>query len=215
MTRAKTSTVAIAILRFLLGLERGGGGFRRRGVSGWATGAEIHAGTGSSYLSEDLRSLHAAGRVIRDDARIPGTRAPAWAYRITDAGARHLAGELQTVHVPVRDPAAAGDEGVYVRPGIAAALRALRHASEKALRKPLVPAEPEWRTSRQLSAWLDEARTGREPRFFSDELAWMVRAGLAERRDEPATLYRIAPAGLAVKPMVWREPAEITPAATG
>ena len=42
-----------------------------------------------------------------------------------------------------------------------------------------------------------------------------VRAGLAERRDQPATLYRIAPAGLAVKPMVWREPAGITPAATG
>jgi hypothetical protein len=205
MTRS-TSTLATAILRFLLKLAQGGAGFERRGVTGWASVAEIHTGTGCSALAEDLAVLLAAGMVSRDDARIARTRAPVWVYRITDAGAQHIAGEHGAPHASVPAPDEAEDERVYVRPGVAAALRALTAAKTEALSDPVLPDAPEWRTSRQLTRALDGNR------FFSDELAWVVAAGLAERRDDPTILYRITAAGQAVKAMEWREPADAEPA---
>lgn len=204
MTRS-TSPLATAILRFLLKLVQGGGGFERRGVTGWAAVPEIHTGTGCSSLAEDIAVLMAAGLVSRDDARIAGTSAPVWVYRITDAGAQHIGGEQRTAHAGVPAPDEAEDERVYVRPGVAAALRALTAAKTEALPNPVLPDAPEWRTSRQLTSAIDGTR------FFSDELAWVVRAGLAERRDDPLTLYRITAEGQAVKAMEWREPADAEP----
>lgn len=208
MTRS-TSTQATAILRFLLKLAQEGAGFERRGVTGWAAVAEMHTGTGCASLAEDIAFLLAARMVSRDDARIAGTSAPVWVYRITDAGAQHITAEQRTAHAGVPAPDEAGDERVYVRPGVATALRALTAAKTEALPNPVVPDAPEWRTSRQLTSALDGYR------FFSDELAWVVRAGLAERRDGPLTLYRITAAGQAVKAMEWREPAGAEPAAGG
>ncbi len=209
MTRAKMSDVALSILRFLRDLERGGRGFERRGVSGWASSPEIQAATGKSYLSEDLVQLHRRGRLQRDDARIAATVSPVWVYRITDTGARQLATADGSEHVSVSAPTADTDERVCVRPGVLAALHALRHAAADGahLPNPAIPDAPAWRTSLQLTNWLKEEgeRTGQEQRFFSDELAWMVRSGIAERRNDPVTLYRITSAGLGVKAMMWRE----------
>lgn len=208
MTRS-TSPLVTAILRFLLKLVQGGGGFERRGVTGWAAVPEIHTGTGCSSLAEAIAVLMAAGMVSRDDARIAGTSAPVWVYRITDAGAQHLAESDGTARVSVPAPDAGEDERVYVRPGVAAALRALTAAKTEALPNPVLPDAPEWRISRQLTSAIDGTR------FFSDELAWVVRAGLAERRDDPVTLYRITAAGQAVKAMEWREPVFAEPATAG
>ncbi|HEX8213090.1 MAG TPA: hypothetical protein VF584_23140 [Longimicrobium sp.] len=87
----------------------------------------MHTGTGCASLEEDIAVLMAAGMVSRDDARIAGTSAPVRVYRITDAGAQHIAGEQRTAQasVPAPDEAEDEDERVYVRPGVAAALRAL------------------------------------------------------------------------------------------
>lgn len=209
MTRAKTSAIGIAILRYLRDLEARNAGFERRGVRGWASAAEIQKGTSTSWVSEDLAQLGRRGLVARDDARIPGAAKPLWVYRITDAGARHLSELDASPHVSVAEPTTAADDRVYVRRGVQAALRAMRHATLEALPKPVVPDVPEWRTSLQLTQWLGqeaERTGGPEEQFLSDDLAAAVAAGLAERRDEPAILYRITAPGLALQPMVWHEP---------
>lgn len=63
--------------------------------------------------------------------------------------------------------------------------------------------------------WRDDER--REPvvmqTVFTEDLNWLVRAGLAQRfgvppvgRGRPTVLYRVTPAGAAVIPLDWRDP---------
>ncbi|HEU0299336.1 MAG TPA: hypothetical protein VFR37_07780 [Longimicrobium sp.] len=98
---------------------------------------------------------------------------------------------------------------MFIKPHVRAALEALRHADQHRGRREWVLGEPEWRTSRELTSWLERRRGGgKTPRiFYSDDMAACVQLGLAERRDEPKIIYRVTPLGRSVRPLIWREPA--------
>jgi hypothetical protein len=142
-----------------------------------------------------------------------------WVYRITDETARRMAELEGTEHVPVQASGRSLGKRRYVRPGVKAALDALRYAAENSsARRARIAGEPEWRTARELTSWLraEGDRTGDQRSFFSDDLAWAVRTGLMERRElppppnsiRPVIAYRITEAGAAVKPLVWHDPKE-------
>lgn len=211
------------LLAYLRDLERGHGGYELYGVRGWASAGEIQEAAQNrrrernaprvefSGGAEELRSLASRRLLSRVDARIPGASAPVWVYRIKDAGARRTAAAADVEHSRVKAPRDRPETRVFVRPQMRAALDALRHADQHQHpgRREWVPGEPEWRTSRELTAWLKTRRAGgRTPRiFFADDLAACVQIGFAERRDEPAgIIYRLTPFGREVRPLVWRDP---------
>ncbi len=68
-----------------------------------------------------------------------------------------------------------------------------------------------WRASRELTRLVEkeDEETGLSPgrSFFSEDLAWLARVGLADRQVVAKThIYRVTPAGLAVQRLDWKEP---------
>jgi hypothetical protein len=113
-------------------------------------------------------------------------------------------------HTRVKAPRDRPEARVFVRPHIRAVLDALRYADQHPGRREWVPGEPEWRSSRELTAWLRTRRGGgKTPRiFFADDLAAAVQFGLVERRDEQGgIIYRLTSFGRDVRPLVGRDPA--------
>lgn len=215
------SSLGFELLAYLRDLERGRGGYELYGVRGWATAAEIQEAVEKrrreqnaprvefSGGADELRSMAARRLLTKVDARIPGASAPVWLYRIRDAGARRVAAAEGEEHQRVKPPRQRPETRVFIRPQVRAALDALRHADQHPGRRVWMPGEPEWRTSRELTAWLKTRRGGgKTPRiFFADDLAACVQFGFAERRDEPTIIYRLTPFGRDVRPLVWRDPA--------
>lgn len=215
------SPLGYELLAYLRDLERGRGGYELYGVRGWASAPEIQEAVENrrrernaprvefSGGADELRSLASRRLLSRVDARIPGATAPVWLYRIKDAGARRVAAAAGEEHSRVKAPRDRPETRVFVRPAVRAALDALRHADQHPGRTEWVPDQPEWRTSRELTAWLKTRRAGgKTPRiFFADDLAACVQYGFAERRDEPAIIYRLTQFGRDVRPLVWRDPA--------
>jgi hypothetical protein len=210
------SPLGYELLEFLRDLNRVRGGYELHGVAGWATAPEIKQRVIQRRRSrnaprfefsggaEELGRLAKRGLLTRRDARIPGASAPVWLYRITDTGARCLPGEHRKVRPPGEEP----DDRVFVRPGMRAALDALRHANANPPEQEWVPGDPGWATSRELSAWLESLPRRRgvaPPIFFTDDISACVRAGLAVRRDLSRPIYRITRAGKDLKPLEWRE----------
>ncbi len=219
---APISELGYELLGYLRDLEWGRGGYERHGVRGWASVREIQEAVvqrrrerkAPRYqlgfeAAEGLRALSARGLLSRVDARTPGASAPVWLYRITDAGARRVSAAVDVQHQWVKPPGKRPETRVFIRPYVRAALEALKHAEQHPGARVWVPGEPEWRTSRELTAWLGRRRGGgKTPRiFYSDDMAACVQLGFAERRDDPKIIYRVTPLGRAVKPLVWREPA--------
>jgi hypothetical protein len=220
--RRKTpvSSPGLELLAYLRDLEQGRGGYELRGVRGWATAGEIQEAVVQRRRSapchqtgfeagDVLRALAARGLISRVDARTPGASVPVWLYRIADVGARHVSAAEDVQHQWVKPPRQRPEIRVYTRPHVRAALDALKYADKNPGPRVWVPGEPEWRTSRELTAWLARRRGGgKTPRiFFSDDMAACVQLGLAERRDDPKIIYRVTPLGRAVQPLVWRDPA--------
>lgn len=218
-----TTTAAlhgIHLLAYLRDQARRGGGYELRGVRGWATAADVGDATNTYRAGEHLTTAFKGGYVIREDVRVPGAPAPVWVYRITDETARRMAELEGTEHVPVQASGRSVGKRRYLRPGVKAALDALRYAAENSsARRARIAGEPEWRTARELTNWLraEGDRTGDQRSFFSDDLTWAVKTGLIERRElppppnsphsiRPVIVYRITAAGAAVKPLVWHDP---------
>jgi hypothetical protein len=206
------------VLAYLRRLARGGG-YELAGVRGWATAADVGDATGLSGAGDDLRAAVQRRELVREDVSVPDATAPVWVYRITDDTARKLAELEGGEHIPIQPPNQAGPARVYLRPGVAVLVDALRDAFHNStFRRARIPGEPEWRTCRELSAWLwDEAdRTGVKRSFLSDDLQWAVKNGLIERRElppppnsftsAPVVIYRLTVTGAAVHPLVWHEP---------
>lgn len=211
------------LLSYLRDLERGRGGYELYGVRGWATVREIQdriiqrrrERSAARYQlgfegGDELRALAARRLLSRADARTPGASVPVWLYRIRDAGARSVSAAEDVQHQRVNPPRKGSDTRVFIKPHVRAALDALKHADQYPGPRVWVPGEPEWRTSRELTAWLERRRGGgKTPRiFYSDDMAACVQLGLAERRDDPKIIYRVTPLGRSVRPLVWREPIE-------
>lgn len=215
------SPLGYELLTYLRDLERGHGGYELHGVRGWASSGEVQEAVQNrrreqnaprvefSGGADELRALASRRLLSRVDARIPGATSPLWLYRIKDAGARRVAATEGTEHTRVKAPLDRPETRVFIRPQVRAALDALRHADQHPGRREWVPGEPQWRTSRELTAWLQRRRSGgKTPRiFFADDMAACVQLGFAERRDEPAIIYRLTPFGRDVRPLVWRDPA--------
>ena len=83
-----------------------------------------------------------------------------------DAGARRVAASVNAEHSRVKAPRDRPELRVFIRPQVRAALDALRHADQHRSRREWVAGEPEWRNSRELTAWLKTRRAGgRTPRI--------------------------------------------------
>jgi hypothetical protein len=210
------------LLAYLRDLERGRGGYELYGVRGWASAPEIQEAVQNrrreqnapkvefSMGADELRSLASKRLLTRVDARIPGAGKAVWLYRIKDAGARRVAAATGTEHARVRAPLDRPEPRVFLRPSVRAALDALKHAEQQRGRREWVAGQPEWRSSNELTAWVHarRRRKGTAPRlFFTEDLAFCIELGLAERRDDPKILYRITPFGRDIRPLVWRDPA--------
>lgn len=202
-----------AALDWLRKLEAGGGGYRRRGVRGWARREEAEAGAGV-FLWERLPKLHRAGLVDRDDVRSPGRTRPLWLYRVTEAGVRVLARGQPYRPVAPPGPPDPDDGAVYLPDGARGALEALRLALMDPAPGMALPHERGWRTGSELTALLAAQPGGVGSRgFYSESLSWLVRAGLAERRTvtvawrgQPVVVWRATPAGGVLQLIEWREP---------
>lgn len=211
----------VRLLAYLRDLARRGGGYELRGAFGWATATDVADAIGVYGAGDELRSAFQRGELVREDVSVPDARNPVWVYRVADEATRAVAESNNEKHVRVRPGHGQHECRVYLRPGPLVALDAMRHAFHNSTsRRPRIGGEPEWRTCRELSGWLrDEAdRTCVQRTLMSDDLAWVVRNGLAERRElppppssftsAPVVVYRLTVTGAAVHPLVWHEAKE-------
>jgi hypothetical protein len=203
-----------AVLRYLVELAAGGGGYELRGVTGWAHYEDVAHGTGMR-MSGELPRLFAARLAERVSVGLPGAK-ETWVYRVNDAGARAHADLSGEACERIRAPGKLEENHpVYIAPGPLNALEVLRHAHQ---------GGPErfggrgWRTGRELTLLADELNgwndAGHYTRIDSMELRWLAGVGLAEKREEklawgreqPVVYWRVAAAGRSVRVLEWRDP---------
>jgi hypothetical protein len=199
-----------AILRFLLDLAERGGGYERRGVRGWVLSEDVAART-VLYVPERLPALARARLADREDVRAPGLNRPTWIYRINEAGAGRVREETTGAATPLPEPRDTGpDPAVAIPIGCRRALLTLRAWRDLPGTPPAVPGETGWALTRAL---MERAREQYGRGFFQEDLDWLVRGGLVERRDHatslpqrPVYVYRAAAATRHVVPLEWHEP---------
>lgn len=148
------SAVALRYLRYLIVRE---GGYRQRGVLGWALREDVERATGQR-LPERLSRLHAKGLLDRVDVQTPHLQRPLWMYRITQAGSDLIAARDRVARrsIPPLSPASEDqlDTAIYIPPGAFQGLQALRRAMEIRAISQLLPAEPGWCTLHDLRVWI-------------------------------------------------------------
>jgi hypothetical protein len=203
---------AAKVFLYLTELAARGGGYRLKGVRGWADPGEIERHTQTWAVSDLLRVQVRRGRVIAYDARPPGERHPLWLYRVAQPGVDCLAESVNVWPAGVREPRLGGDPRVFLREGPLRAWQALKLASApgRRARRVWVPDQPEWCPARELNALLaaeDEA-VGRTARcFWSEDLRWMVRHSFADELVVDRThVYKLTEAGVQLRPLEWRDP---------
>ena len=190
VSRGQAILRALAVLRDAAVRERG---WMRRGVRGWMFRDEVEAATGER-LSGVLPWLAARGLADRVDVRSAARRAT-WLYRVSARGLRLLAAhegreEPAALRAPGDDPADAG--ALYLPRAAWDALETLRlHALEGLGRRRF--GEHGWMTLAELRATGDPVQAA--------DLGWLVRQGLAERRQVPGAapplrLFRATGRGL-------------------
>jgi hypothetical protein len=181
--------VALRYLRYLVLRE---GGYTRLGVAGWALREDVERAI-RLRLPERLPVLHGRGLLDREDVRAPGLSRPAWIYRVTQAGADHVAEQAalprRAVLRPLRPAERDADAAIHIPAGAALALHGLRRAMEMRVESPFLPGETGWRTVLELRLQLggeDRARPRWEPRTRRG--AWEESDGVerGEAADPPA-----------------------------
>jgi hypothetical protein len=212
VTKTALGYPAAKILAYLLELVAHGGGYKIRGVRGWADAAVIERNSTTWGAGEVLRVQARRGRILQHDVRVPGEGRPTWAYRICQPGADCLAEAVGAWAAGIRDPDRSYDTQVLLRDGVAAALRGLRisAAAQVTSCRVWIADEPHWRSAREINALLaeDDDAAGRVARAcWSEDLRWLVTRKFAEELVLDRThLYRLTEAGARLRPLEWRDP---------
>lgn len=165
--QGKRSARAWAVLEVLGRCAEAGAGWRWGGVEGWMLFDEVDAAV-AEQVPEILPYLVQLDLAARVDVRPPGRSRPVWLYRVTAAGlgllARREGRALPALADAGEDPADTGAFFLLRRIWPAFAVLQVRsRAGERS----------GWMTLRQLA----EVRA----RLDSEDAAWLVRTGLAER----------------------------------
>jgi len=172
-------------------------GWRRRQVTGWLFIHEL-VENASRYVGSALADLHRWGMVEKVDVREQGTARAVNLYRITSRGlaALGISRDQLELPIPARDPR---EESTLYMPRAAwGALEILRReADEEAGRERF--GEEGWMNAGEIYA------AGQN--VLSDDMAWLARRGLVDRRpvpDErrprsPMIVYRVTARGRAVE----------------
>jgi hypothetical protein len=200
-------------LTYLLELAASDAGYLLHGVRGWALARDVEEGMATWSAAELMAGQAECGRATRVDVRAPGEPRAVWVYRISQRGIDDLAAAVGTVPAGIDPPRAKRGPGVYIRFGAWVALSTLRAVAEKpmAWERVWVEGERGWKSSLELNRLVEaeDQAAGVSPvrTFLSEDLAWLVRLGLVERRVLGRThVYRITPAGAALKRLEWRFP---------
>lgn len=175
-------------------------GWKRREVTGWLFIHEI-VESATSYIGSTLTDLCRWGLTDKVDVRERGTAKAVNLYRITPRGlaAIGIAREQLELALPVHDPAE--ESTVYMPRAAWGALEALRRQGDAARER---FGETGWMNAGEIYA------AGQN--VLSDDLTWLARRGLVERRpvpDErrprsPMIVYRVTARGRAVEPLQTR-----------
>lgn len=213
MARAQPSVPAIQALAYLLELAAREAGYRVRGVRGWATARVIEKAVGLWNAPELMRAQVDSGRVLRVDVRAAGESKPVWVYRVSRKGIDVLAAALGVTPVAIPEPQSAPEGGVYLRDGVAAALQGLRSAAAdpRVRAREWIEGQSGWRSSWELTRIIEneDEEAGRSPgrSFLSEDLGWLVRLGLADKRVVGTThVYRLTACGAAICVLTWAGP---------
>ncbi|HEX2093368.1 MAG TPA: hypothetical protein VHG28_13265 [Longimicrobiaceae bacterium] len=148
------------------------------------------------YISERLPHLASRGLLHRIDVPEFGRERPTLLFRISEAGARKVAELEGHPYTPLPVPEAdAEDRGNLFVPASAwSSLTALRRRAVDRIGPVRLGAH----------GWLTAVEVHQETRLRGEDLPWLLRRGLVERREVPApsrrqlslTCYRISDAGL-------------------
>lgn len=212
VSRRALSYPAAKVLLYLVELVARGGGYRLRGVHGWADAGAIEHLSQTWAVGELLRAQARRGRVFAHDARPLGESHPLWLYRIAQPGVDCLAESVNVWPAGVRDPNQGGDPHVFLREGPLRAWQALVLAKDPARcgRRVWVPDQPQWRSARELNALLsseDEAAGRRARCFWSEDLRWLVMRSFADECIVNRThVYQLTEPGARLRPLEWQDP---------
>jgi hypothetical protein len=160
-----------------------------------------------------MRAQARKQRVLEHDARAPGETRPRWLYRISQHGLDEVARTLGLSSPTVGKSEQKNEPGIFLRDSTQHAISGLRSAlhPEVGACREWVEGETGWRSAREFTtAMAEEDDAADRPRyrwFNSEDLRWLVRLGFVEERVIGRThVYRLLPAGAALKPLEWREP---------
>jgi DNA-binding HxlR family transcriptional regulator len=172
-------------------------GWKRRQVSGWLFIHEI-VESASSYIGSTLADLCRWGLVDKVDVREQGTAKAVNLYRITSRGlaALEIPREQLDLPLPAHDPHE--ESTVYMPRAAWGALEVLRRHADRGNGAARF-GEAGWMNAGEIYT------AGQN--VLSDDLAWLARRCLVERRpvpDErrprsPMIVYRVTPRGRAVE----------------
>lgn len=210
-TRRALSYPAANVLLYLVELVARGGGYRLRGVHGWADPGTIEQHSKTWAAGELLRAQARRGRVLAHDARPLGESHPLWLYRIAQPGMDCLAESAGVWPAGIRDPAPGGDPHVFLREGPLRAWQALvlGAAAARCGRRVWVPDQPQWRSARELHALLasEDAAAGRRARsFWSEDVRWLVMRAFADECIVDRThVYQLTETGARLRPLEWQD----------
>jgi DNA-binding PadR family transcriptional regulator len=150
-------------------------GWKRRQVSGWLFIHEL-VEPGTEYVGPTLADLYRWGLVEKVDVREQGTARPVNLYRITARGLAALGIPREELDLPLPAHEPHEERTLYVPRAAWGALEALRRQLERGLGCERF-GEEGWMNAGEIHA------AGQT--VLSDDLAWLARRELVERRPVP------------------------------
>lgn len=172
-------------------------GWKRQQVTGWLFIHEL-VESASVYVGSTLADLHRWGMVEKADVREQGTAKSVNLYRITSRGLAALGIPREQLDLPLPAPDPREESTVYMPRAAWGALEVLRRHAERGTGRERF-GETGWMNAGEIYS------AGQN--VLSDDLAWLARRGLVERRpvpDErrprsPMIVYRVTTRGRAVE----------------
>jgi DNA-binding HxlR family transcriptional regulator len=175
-------------------------GWKRQQVTGWLFIHEL-VESASVYVGSTLADLHRWGMVEKADVREQGTAKSVNLYRITSRGLAALGIPREQLDLPLPAPDSRETSTVYMPRAAWGALEVLRRQVDRGRER---FGETGWLNAGEIYS------AGQN--VLSDDLAWLARRGLVERRpvpDErrprsPMIVYRVTARGRAVEKLQAR-----------
>jgi DNA-binding HxlR family transcriptional regulator len=177
-------------------------GWKRQQVAGWLFIHEL-VESASVYVGSTLADLYRWGLVEKADVREQGTAKSVNLYRITSRGLAALGITRDQLDLPLPAPDPRENSSVYMPRAAWGALEVLRRQVDGSAGRERF-GETGWMNAGEIYS------AGQN--VLSDDLAWLARRGLAERRpvpDErrprsPMIVYRVTARGRAVEKLQAR-----------